>query len=340
MDPIKAHLKKGVKVAFLTKYCDIVIQLIISAILARILSPSDYGLFAIIIIFINFAQLIAEIGICPAIVQNNELNTDDVGSIFIFTIFQGLILALVYYFISLLIFLIYHQPIFLKSRLDISIIIFFSSLTTVPLGILRKKLEFIYIGVFNILANLIGGLCGIFMALKDFGVYSLIYKTIISGILMFFFLYARAQIKLQPKFSFQSVKKIENYCLNQFGFNVINYISRNIDNLLIGKVIGTAPLGIYDRAYKLMMYPIQSLTFVINPVIHPVLSKIRDDKKQLRKTYLDLLRLLSLISIPLIAGLYIYFRRKLFWFFMALVGWSQLRSLKYCVLYRVYKLFR
>ena len=306
MEPITIHLKKGLKISFITKYCDIFIQIIITAILARLLKPSDYGLFAIVVIFINFAQLIAEIGIGPAIIQNNELDIKDISMLFLFTLFQGLIMAIVYYFLSFLIFFIYRHQIFLDSRIDIGIIIFISSITTVPLGILRKKLDFFYLGFFTIWANVIAGLGGIFFALKGFGVYSLIYKTIISGILMFVFFYIKAKIKISFKFNPHSLNKIKNYSLNQFGFNIITYIARNIDNLLIGKVIGTSALGIYDRAYKLMMYPIQNLTLIINPVLHPVLTKIRDDKDQLRKTYLKVLRLLSLISIPLIAVLYIF----------------------------------
>jgi teichuronic acid exporter len=105
--------------------------------------------------------------------------------------------------------------------------------------------------------------------------------------------------------AYNMYKRIIRFSSFQFMFNIINYFSRNLDNILIGKFLGPAELGCYDKSYRLMTLPVQNLTHVITPVLMPVLSKYQDDKSTIYNTYLKVVNLLAVIGFPL--SIFLYF---------------------------------
>ena len=96
-----------------------------------------------------------------------------------------------------------------------------------------------------------------------------------------------------------SIRKIFSFSAYQFLFNMINYFSRNLDKLLIGKYMGMSPLGYYEKSYRLMMLPLQNITHVITPVMHPVFSDYQNDLNRLAVSYEKIIRLLAFIGLPL-----------------------------------------
>ncbi|MTM28013.1 oligosaccharide flippase family protein, partial [Turicibacter sanguinis] len=114
-----------------------------------------------------------------------------------------------------------------------------------------------------------------------------------------------AKIKLHFIIQKDSLVKIRGFSTYQFAFSFINYFSRNLDNLLIGKVMGQSALGYYDKAYKLMLYPVGNLTHVITPVLHPILSDYQHDKKYIYEQYRRIVKILSLLGV--FVSVYCYF---------------------------------
>lgn len=96
-----------------------------------------------------------------------------------------------------------------------------------------------------------------------------------------------------------SIRKIFKFSAYQFMFNIINYFSRNLDKLLIGKYMGMSPLGYYEKSYRLMMLPLQNITHVITPVMHPIFSDYQHDLNHLANSYEKIIRLLAFIGLPL-----------------------------------------
>ena len=109
-------------------------------------------------------------------------------------------------------------------------------------------------------------------------------------------------------FDFSWFRKIGKFAFNQFGYSFVNYLWRNIDKILIAKFLNEAALGVYSRAYSLMRYPVRYLSYALNPVLHPVLSKIQDDKDRIRNFYLKFNKLMSLVALPLIVVMYLLSR--------------------------------
>jgi PST family polysaccharide transporter len=152
---------------------------------------------------------------------------------------------------------------------------------------------------------LIGGTVGIYLALNDVGVISLVYQSIVQmavAVIMFWYF-----SKWRPQFSFslQAIKDIYQFGMHVTGTEVLGYVSRNIDLLLIGKFLGAEALGYYTLALKLMMVPIRNIAWMVSQVMYPAYSHIQHDVKKLRKHYLITLKAVCLVTFPMLFGLFV-----------------------------------
>jgi len=264
---IKKNIAIGVFYTAVSKYSGIFISIGIGAILARLLSPAEFGTVAIVMVFTTFFNMLSDFGLGPAIVQNKSLDTNDVRSLFSFSIL-------------------------------------FYSLRIVPYSLNLKQLRFKRIGITAVSVQAISGIGAILLAYKGFSYYALVYKAIFDGFATFLVYFFMAPIRPSLKIKWKSIKKVLNFSIFQFLFNFINYFSRNADNLLLGKYFGAAPLGFYNKSYQLMLLPVQNLTHVISPVLLPVLSEFQNDKTKIFNSYCRVVKLLAIIGFPLSIVLY------------------------------------
>lgn len=293
----KVSLKEAAVITFISKYGNIFIQLVINSILARLLTPDDYGVVAVITVFTGFFTLVADMGIGPAIIQNKTLNDKDISSIFNFTVISGVIVASIFCLLSYPLSLFYKEEIYIYLGLLMSLSIFFSVLNIVPNALLLKNKEFKVIGIRTISITFICGMITIILAFLKWKYYAIVMNSILVALFTFIFNYRNVDIQRSRFICKDSLQKISSYSKYQFGFGFVNYFSRNLDNLLIGKILGPIQLGFYDKAYKLMMYPISNLTYVITPVLHPILSDYQHDKNYIYKQYIKIVKILSLLGV-------------------------------------------
>ncbi|WP_099361270.1 lipopolysaccharide biosynthesis protein [Fredinandcohnia onubensis] len=293
---IQQELKKGILINFIAKYSTIIIQLIITSILARLLTPEEFGIVALILVFITFFNMLGDMGIGPAIIQNKSLDENDIRNIFNFTLMIGVVLGAVFALSGRFIADFYDNLAYINISLMLSLVVLFSILNIVPENLLYKDKRFLTVGIIGVVANVFSGAIAIILAYLGYGYYALIFQSILSIFMRFIIGTRIVKLKMKWQWGFYSVKKILNFSTYQFLFNFVNYFSRNFDNLLIGKVMGPTALGYYDKAYRLMLYPLQGITFVITPVLHPVLSQYQDDVSYIHQAYQKLINILSLIG--------------------------------------------
>lgn len=299
MTEIRKSIKFGVFYTAISKYTNIVASIFIGAILARLLSPEEFGIVAIISVFISFFNLLSNFGISPAIVQNKQLTDKDISSIFSFSLIFGFVLAVSFFFLSPLIASFYDKPILTNLSRLMALAVFFNSLKIVPNALLIKKLKFKEMGLATVIVHIVSGISAIILALTGFSYYALILESILSGLFSFIAFYTLSPVKVSFCIDLGAVRKIAKFSTYQFLFQFINYFAGNSDNLLIGKYFNASALGFYDKAYKLMLMPVQNLTFVITPVLHPVLAKYQDDKKVIYEAYYKIVKILAIIGFPL-----------------------------------------
>lgn len=247
-------------------------------------------------VFVTFFNMLGDMGFGPAIIQNKKLTQKEIEEIFTITILIGIMVAIIFSLFSYLIANFYDNSIYTFIGKLLSIAIFFNIVNIVPMAILYKEKNFQKIAIGSIIINILVGIIVVILAINGWSYYSLVTQSILTSFFVFVYNLFFSKIKVSFKINFKSIGKISNYSKFQFLFNIINYFSRNSDNILIGKFLGVDALGLYDKAYKLMLYPVQNLTFVITPVLHPILSEYQDNKKVIFNSYKKLVKILAILG--------------------------------------------
>lgn len=299
MSDVKKELKKGVLYTAIAKYSGILINIVITAILARLLTPADFGIIAIATVLIVFFDTISDCGIGPAIIQNKTLTHEDFSCYFSLTLYMGVLLSLIFFLISSQIAKYYEDELLRPILQIISVAIFFRFANIVPNALLRREKRFRFIAIRTVSIQASCGIGAIVCAYCGVGVYSLLIPPVISAILLFIINYMEFTVPFTFRIKKISITKIFSYSLYQFLFSFINYFSRNLDKLVVGKVFGTAILGYYEKSYKLMMLPVGNLSHVISPAIQPIFSEYQNDKKWLYEKSIKIFELLAFIGFPL-----------------------------------------
>lgn len=289
-------LKKAALINGTGKYSRILFSIIVNAILARILSPSDYGIVAVLTVFSTFFSTLSDMGFGVAIVQNKKLTQSNINDIFSFTVYISFGLMFIFSIMSFPIARFYNNSVYVPLSLLLSISLLFDAMNMVPNGILNRNKEFVVIAVRTVVIYLLAAAITIFLALNGFRYYALAIQAIITSFFTFLWNYVTTRPKFKFKFKMDSIRMVFNYSAYQFAFNFVNYFSRNLDNLLTGKFMGNAQLGYYNKAYDLMLYPVNNLTGVITPVLHPILSDFQHDINIIYTKYIKVFKILFCIG--------------------------------------------
>ena len=304
MTSIKREFFNGVLFTAIGKYSYVFINFLITAILARILSPADFGIVAIATVIINFFSMLSDMGIGPAVVQNKELKKKDLENIFSLTFYMGAVLSLIFYFLAPFFSKYYENEQLLSVVQLFSIAIFFHCVDIVPHSLLVKGKRFSFLAYSNVIIQVVCGAISIWAAYLGFGVYSLLIQPILSSILIFVVDISQHWIFPTLKVQKESIQKIFSYSLFQFLFSFINYFSRNLDKLVVGRVFGVSDLGYYEKSYRLMMLPVGNLSHIITPAIQPIFSEFQNDNNLLYNRSIRIMKLFVFLGFPISVFLY------------------------------------
>lgn len=279
-------------------------QLLITTILARLLTPDDFGLLGMTVVFTNFLNIFCEMGISGALIQKQDISETQYSSVFWLNIIVGIALMLLTMAISPFIAGFYNKPELKPIVMMISVNFPIMSFVIVQKAIFSKEMSFKKLAIAEVIAVIVAGIIGISLAYLGHGVWSLVYRMLIfttANMLLLWWLSA-----WRPKFIFsiKALKDIFPFSINLMGFNLVNYFARNIDNILIGKFLGVQALGYYTLAYRLMLYPVQNISGVIGKVMFPAFSMIQDDLEKVRTTYMKMVKGISLLTFPIMCGLF------------------------------------
>ena len=293
------EFKKGVFYSAIGKYSNVIVQLLVQAILSRLLTPKEYGVVAVVNVFLVFFQMLADFGIGPAIIQNKKLTKKDINSIFIFSFYLAILLGILFMFLGYPISLFYNDAIYVPISIVLGVCVFFYGILVVPQNMLLREKNFMTVNMVTVIANVLSGVISITLALLGFSYYSLIISNTIKAAFLFFVFYFKTNLKVQFKLDVAPIKKIFSFSKNQFIFNFINYFSGNLDKILIGRFFSASALAYYDKSYQLSLYPNQILTNVIYPVIQPIMSDYETKIDKIKNVYLMLTRFLGTIGLSL-----------------------------------------
>lgn len=297
-------MKKAVVWTAIAKYTTAVLQLVFAAILSRLLTPEEFGIVAVINVFVVFFQLFCDMGFGTAVIQDRGLTEKQTNDIFSWSIYIGLSLQVLFIFASFPIAKFYEDALYIPLGIILSFSLFINALNMIPNAVMLKQKRFKSITFRTITASVIASLLTIFLAFKGFGVYALILQSLFTSLIVFIWNEVSVKLKVQIKPDISSIRRIWGYSIYQFLSQLLNYFNRNLDQLLIGKFFSKADLGQYNKSYHLMQMPISYIPGVVGPALHPLLAEHQNEPQYIFNNYLRILKILSLIGCFISVWLY------------------------------------
>lgn len=299
---LKTKAFKGVKWTTFSSVAGVAIQFAQLSLLARLLAPKDFGLMALAMVVIGFSQAFVDMGISNAIIQKQQITQEQLSTLYWLNVLAGLTVFAVIMLISPLVAVFYNE----KKLISI---LFFVGLTFViqPFGqqyrvLTQKELRFDVMVKVEIATKLVGLAVSVWLAVRGFGVYALVYATLATSIFSTLWFVALGYRDHRPSLYFRpsEVRSFLGFGAYQMGEQSINYLSANIDKILIGKFLGMETLGFYNLAWQLIMFPLLKINPIINLVAFPVYSKIQHDKVEIARYYSFSLHILSAVLVPVL----------------------------------------
>ena len=277
-----------------------VIQLIVLAVLARLLTPVDFGMVTAATIVINFSSLFIEIGFGPAIIQKDHITEQHIQTAFTLSIILGIFFFIIFYFLAPVI-----EGIFMIDKLNqvikvISFIFIWQGLGIVSEGLMSRNFKFQGLSIIRVVSYSIGfGVIALILAFLDFKYWALIIGHIVQSIVYVVLLLIVSKHNLKPSINIKALKDLV-YLGGGFSLSrIINYFALQGDKFVVGRFLGAQSLGLYGKAYELMILPTKLYDQTSSKVALSSLSKVQVQPDRLKKAYRKSIALSALIGLPL-----------------------------------------
>jgi PST family polysaccharide transporter len=278
-------------------------QIAFSIFLARLLTPAEYGLIGMLTVLSGFATVIGEAGLNSALVYLKDADEETFSTAFWMQLSINLLFTVIFFFGAGWIAGFYGSPVLRPLTQLMSVTFVLQSVGSIQTAILSRHMNFKAIAIATFAAALLSSICALVLALFGMGVWALAWQVISNIVVLL--IGTSLATKWRPRLCFSRpiAKKMTGYGTYLLLNNGINYWLRNGDNLLIGRSLGAAPLGIYNRAYTLMLLPLQNISSILGQVMFSTLSRTRDDMVEFRRLYIQSIRLIAIIAFPIMGGL-------------------------------------
>ena len=283
----------------LQKYSTMFIGFISGIILARLLTPYDYGCIGMLSIFMVLAEIIIEGGFGSALIQKKTPSQEDYSTIFWFNISMSVFLYAALYFSAPSIARFYDIPLLCDVMRVQGIVLFIYALNIIQCNQLRKKLNFKVLSIVTIITSVTSLAVTIYMAYKGFGVWALVAQNIISAAIPAFVFWFFIKWRPSWMFSVNSFKELFNFGFYMFLTNLLNRFGQQIQGLLIGKIYNPATMGYYSKAQGTEKMASNSISSVMMQVTYPLYAEVQENKEQLANIIKRITMTISYFIFPL-----------------------------------------
>lgn len=302
---LKRQSVRGGAVTIAAQGSKFVIKLGSTAVLARLLMPEDYGLIGMATVIIGFVEYFKDLGLSTATVQRAKINHQQVSTLFWINVAVGCLVALTVALFAPVVALIYQEPRLRDITLCLAVNFVFSGLTVQHQALLQRQMQFASLAKIEIIALISGIVGSTTAAYYGAGYWSLVILqlvTVVTNALgVWFFCDWRPALPSRDA----DIGSMLSFGRDLTGFNIINYFSRNLDNFLIGRVWGAAQLGLYAKAYQLVLLPINQINVPVDRVALPALSRLQNDPERYQKYYARAILVITALGMPLVMFLFV-----------------------------------
>ena len=297
------------------------INFLVTIILARILTPHDFGLIELLVIFVSVSNVIVDSGFSQAIIRDSNPTNKDLSSVFYFNLLVALVIYATLFISAPFIADYYNAPeLTIISRVTFLVVIF-NSLSLIQNSLLNRELDFKSVSKANVYGVFISGLCSITMAFTGFGVWAIVANMVLFPLFKSLFFWTFSRWAPTIEFSIKSIKKYFTFSVFLMIQGLLDAIVSNIVSLFIGKAYTKTDLGYFSQGKKMDSYILAPFSQIINKVTYPVLSKIKDENERLKVAYRQIVRIVMFAIIPLMS--FVTITSTNFMFFLFGEKWIQ-----------------
>lgn len=296
---LKRTIMKGMIWTSVDKFGVQIIQFIIGIIIARILSPEDYGTIGLLAIFIAFSQVFIESGFGKALIQHNNPSSSDYSTVFYFNIGIAFLCYVIIYFAAPFIAIFFELPILKKLARIVALTLIINSFNIVPNTIFSIKMDFKPLAISNGISIIVGGGIGVFTAYKGYGVWALVSMNLARSFLVMVLQWYQSKWLPIFRFSFSSLKSLYKFGGNLLIGALIESIVNNLNSVAIGKLFDTRSLGFYSKGMGFSNLMSNTIISVFYSVLFPAFSQIKEDYQRLLSAFKKSIRLIALLVFPI-----------------------------------------
>ena len=303
VESLKNKTVKGTVWSTLERFSVQGIQFVVMIIMARLLTPEDYGLVGMLAIFIAVSQSLIDSGFSQALIRKQDRSEVDNSTVFYFNIGVGIVLYFILFFSAPLIADFYKEPQLVPITRAIGLSLVFNSLVVVQRALLTIKLDFKTQAKASATGAIVSGILGIWMAYSGFGVWAIVWQQLSNLAVITILLWILSHWKPIWAYSWTSFKELFGFGSKLLASGLLDTLYRNLYLIVIGKVFKASDLGYYTRAHQFTDFASSNVTGILQRVTYPVLCTIQDDDARLADVYRRLLKTSAFIIFPLMMGL-------------------------------------
>lgn len=304
-EDIKQKAVKGVFWSFCERFGSLLILFTANVVLARLLTPEDFGLVGILMAFVMISQILIDGGFGNALIQQKKITTVDCSTVFYTNIAVAIACYVALFFGADAIASFYDQSSLAQLIKVLGLVVVIDAFGVVQNNLLMKEVDFKRITIVKVGAALVSSVIAIVVAIYGFGIWSLVVQYVVNSIMKSTLLWIMSSWRPILAYSKSSFKTLFNYGSKLLLASVLSEAYRNLQVLIIGKYFPKAEVGYYSQAKHLQDVPVTSIMTVVNQVTFPIFSKLQDDKEQLKRGLSRSVKILTFLNFPLMMCLVI-----------------------------------
>ncbi len=279
-------------------------QLVSVTVLTRLLPPKSYGVMALATIATNLANVFRDLGSSAAIIQTDRLNPRLIGTVHFANVALGLLIGACVAVSAPLLAIVFREPELTRVLLILAAVFPLGSLSLVHQALLERESRFPIVVSAEIVAAVVSLALALSAAWAGAGVYSLVLQVFSATAIATVIIVVRSRARPRWIWSRDEFSAMIGFSGHLSAFNLVAYLARNTDAIVVGRALGSVALGTYSVAYRIMILPLQNLTFVSSRALFPLMSRQGDRRSETAELYLKSLALIAFLSAPVMAGLF------------------------------------
>lgn len=303
MSELKQKTVKGVVWSAVERFSIQGIQFVVMIFMARMLTPDDYGLVGMLAVFIAISQSFIDSGFSQALIRKQDRTEVDNSTVFYFNIVLGLLFYCLLFVSAPLIAKFYKEPLLVDLTRVLGLSVLINSFVIVQRALLTVHIDFKTQAKAALVASVVSGAVGLYMAATGFGVWALVAQQLVNLGLNAIMLWILSKWRPQLVYSWTSFRELFSFGSKLLASGLLDTLYKNIYQIVIGKLFSASSLGYYSRASHFAEFPSSNLTGIMQRVTYPVLCSIQDDDERLATVYRRFLKLSAFIIFPMMVGL-------------------------------------